>query len=301
MFEPHDCTSCRSQARCHLNLDSAAICPSSLRRSHASKTSVPTLAGHWSDSHSAFVKRWSSTAETEPASLPSGIARAGELLTALKLSASTLPGRVLHELRSSAGRQIEQLSEAVFKSISTAGEVNSLKELLAQNMCSTQPGSGGALLQDIRDGVLGNLNRDQQTSESQIHNLLQTLSSDVGEQAATLTTLREGLQATLTCCQQLSGEIDTAFQGLSLEEAGPEQLQELCRHYCVLTGSRTIYEVFQQYIQAMQESLNRNVSDAGSLHQKIDSISQHMAATFTVHTGIPQPVVDAFVSRIADD
>lgn len=233
--------------------------------------------------------------------------RVQELLNKLHLTESSLPQRILEELRGTSGRQIEKLAERVFEQVVDTESDQSLQERLAARLQTSESGSGGASLQDLRQHASRSLNQDRQHCERLIRNLVLELMENAGTDChmTVISALRDALESAQRCCHQLAQETDHDFRKLCRELVqdtdNREQLQEICRQYCVLSGSMAIYQVFLEHLQNCNLLVDSIGTEAAAAQQRMQQVLAHLRSDGNVHDGLPAPVVEAFRMRLGDE
>ncbi len=255
----------------------------------------------------ALMKQWLAPATGKGPVVSEAAQAVRELFTSLKLTETTLPGRIMEELRGETGREIEQLAEMLFQKICSDSGTEPVGQRLRAELQRTEDGSGGESLERLCAGVSRRLNRERQVAETQTRQLLRSLMGTSGRVGgdAMLKTLQQTLQATAIRCRQLRSEIDRAFADLdSLLATGAgdsceDVLRDICRQFSVLSGSRAIYDIFQQWLQDFSGLTEVIATDLRAAEEKISGVIERIAARSPVHDGIPVPVRDAFRSRVS--
>jgi hypothetical protein len=128
------------------------------------------------------------------------------------------------------------------------------------------------------------------------------------EMRAAVETVRAELLAAHDCCRELTREIDLAFQALrsgadasALASSETTFVQEFCRQYSVLSGSSSIYHVFEQSLHQLLGSLDEVASETKTVVQTLLDTRELLGELHSVHNGIPEPVISAFRSYVSDD
>lgn len=257
----------------------------------------------------AVVNRWLDTSSEQGNSDKLSVECTRELLTSLNLTATTFPGKVLQELRGESGQRIEEVVADVLGQLKeAAGRATCVK---VASMAFENNESGASLhLKQMEDQLRRRLNREGEASQSKIRSLLFDLmeAGGAGQIQIAVEVGQSELTAAQDRCRELSREIDLAFQALTSgpDGSGPaspgsDVAQEFCRQYAVLTGSRVIYQVFEDAVGQMLESLGQVAESTRSVLETIVQTRQLLSETYELHEGIPAPVVGAFQSHLSGD
>lgn len=255
----------------------------------------------------ALMKQRVASIPGDSSTAASATQRVRELLSKLQLTDESLPQRILEELRGNSGRQIENLAENVFQRATESGAGDSLHEFLAAELTNAEADRGAARLADIRTHAGRSLNQERQHAERLLRSLVLEFmeNADAGGHVPVTSALQKTLEQTQRCCRQLAQETSQAFQQLSQQSSGgvssPGEIREICRQYCVLSGSMAIYDVYQEHLRRCCDVVDGITTEVASVQQTMEQVLQRLLSAGTVHDGIPAPVQEAFRAWIAND